>query len=75
MVFSQIPDGLPEIGLRGTAEDLRRGEPAVRGLSTKQKAAAPHAILGAPDRDPNGDVLTAETDGGKLMNDWLSRVG
>jgi hypothetical protein len=44
----------------------------LRLFSAEMNPATPHAILGAPQCEPNGDTLTFESNGGEIVDDCFA---
>ena len=56
MVLPQVAHGLPQVLLAGGAEDLRRHPLGVAAALDEVQAAAPDAVLAAPDGEPHGEA-------------------
>ena len=73
MVVAQVPDCLPQVGLRARAEDFRRGALGLGALGAEQNATTPDAVLGASHREANVNRLSVETNRRKVVNDLVER--
>jgi hypothetical protein len=72
-MVSKAADGLPQLVLRGSAEDLGRlALPATRVV--KEQPPAPRAVVGAAYTELKGDELIGEAEGGKLVNHGFTVV-
>src|SRR3989449_10748270 len=60
---------------RRGAEDFRRGPFGLGIGSPEQDPAPPDAVLGAAHLEADGDELSVESDGGKVVNDRFARIG
>lgn len=72
MMVPQIAHREPEILLGVGAENLGRGALVLGLLGAEMNSPAPHPILGAPDREPNGDTLSFESNGEEIVNDCFA---
>jgi hypothetical protein len=72
MVVPQVADREPQVLLGIGAKDLGRGALVLRLFSAEMNPATPHAILGAPQCEPNGDTLTFESNGGEIVDDCFA---
>lgn len=72
-MIAEIADRQPQVLLRRRAENLGRSALVLGILRPKQNPSAPDTIIGAPDRQTNGDTLSFESYGGKIVNDCFAR--
>src|SRR5256712_496336 len=75
MVIPQVPHRLPQVRLLRGAEDLRGGALRLRVRRPEQHPPAPDPVLGAAYLEANGDELSVESDGGKVVDDRFGRIG
>src|SRR5882724_9889180 len=73
-VIPQVAHRLPQIRLRRGAEDLRRGAFRLGVRRAEQDAPAPDPVLGPAYLEANGDELSVESDGGKVVDDRFGRI-
>ena len=73
MVVAQVPDRLPQVGLRRRAEDFRGGPLRFGSLSAEEHSATPNAVLSAPHGETNVNRLSVETNRRKVVNDLVER--
>jgi hypothetical protein len=72
MVVPEVPHGQPQVLLGNRAEDLGRGALVLGLLGAEMDPPAPYPILGAPQGEANGDTLSFESNGGKIVNDCFA---
>src|SRR2546426_7914539 len=75
MLIPQVPHRLPQLRLRRGAEDLRGGALRLGVRRAEQHPPAPDPVLGAAYLEANGDELSVESDGGKVVDDRFGRIG
>src|SRR2546426_1848413 len=75
MMIPQVPHRLPQVRLRDGAEDLRRGALRLGIGCPEQHAPTPDPVLGPAYLEANGDELSVESDGGKVVDDRFVRIG
>src|SRR6185503_434089 len=69
VVIAQIPHRLPQVLLRGGAENLCTGSLCLGPFRAEQDATAPHAILGAAKGESDVYGLSVEADGRQVVDD------
>src|SRR5438445_2635983 len=74
-MIPEIPYRLPQVRLGHGAEDLGRRPLGFGVRLPKQHPPAPDPVLAAAHGEANGDELSVEPDGGKLVNDRSSIGG
>jgi len=72
MMIAQVPHRLPQLLLRGSAEDLGRGALVLGVLRAKKHPTAPDGVLGASDREAYSDELSVEPNRGEVVNDCFA---
>lgn len=72
MVVPQVAHGQPQVLLGDGAEDLGRGALVFGLLGAKMNPPAPHPVVGTTQGEPNGDTLSFESNGGKIVNDGFA---
>src|SRR5438309_10509431 len=75
MMIPQVPHRLPQVRLRGGAEDLRCGALRFGIRCPEQHPPTPDPVLGPAYLEANGDELSVESDGGKVVDDRFVRIG
>src|SRR2546426_9495645 len=72
-----LHDALPisQVRLRRGAEDLRGGALRLGVRRAEQDPPAPDSVLGPAYLEANGDELSVESDGGKVVDDRFGRIG
>src|SRR3989442_782868 len=74
-MIPEIPYRLPQVRLGRGAEDLGRRPLGFGVRLPEQHPPAPDPVLAAAHGEANGDELSVEPDGGKLVNDRSSIGG
>src|SRR5947208_13658999 len=74
-MIPEVADRLPQVRLRRGAEDLRRGALGLGVRSAEQHAPAPDPVFRPAYLEANGDELSVESDGGKVVDDRFVRIG
>src|SRR5882762_387191 len=74
MVVTQVAHRLPQVRLRGGAEDLRGGALRLGVRRAEQHPPAPDRVLGPAYLEANGDELSVESDGGEVVDDRFGRI-
>src|SRR5437016_8537089 len=74
-MIPQVAHRLPQVRLRRGAEDLRGGALRLGVRRAEQDPPAPDSVLGPAYLEANGDELSVESDGGKVVDDHFGRIG
>src|SRR5882672_1720861 len=74
MMIPQVAHRLPQVGLRGGAEDLRRGALRLGVRRAEQHPPAPYPVLGPAYLEAYGDELSVESDRGEVVDDRFGRI-
>src|SRR3989441_8088773 len=74
-MIPQVAHRLPRVWLRRGAEDLRGGTLRLGVRRAEQDPPAPDSVLGPSYLEANGDELSVESDGGKVVDDRFGRIG
>src|SRR2546430_13011897 len=74
-MIPQVAHRLPQVRLRRGAEDLRGGTLRLGVRRAEQDPPAPDSVLGPSYLEANGDELSVESDGGKVVDDRFGRIG
>src|SRR6266480_1485151 len=74
-MIPQVAYRLPQVRLRRGAEDLRRGALGLGVRRAEQHAPAPDPVFRPAYLEANGDELSVESDGGKVVDDRFGRIG
>src|SRR6267143_2531709 len=74
-MITQVAHRLPQVRLRGGAEDLRGGALRLGVRRAEQHPPAPDRVLGAAYLEANGDELSVESDGREVVDDRFVRIG
>src|SRR5882672_610887 len=74
MMIAQVAHRLPQVRLRGGAEDLRRGALRLGVGRAEQHPPAPDPVLRPAYLEANGDELSVESDGGEIVDDRFGRI-
>src|SRR5437762_2224857 len=75
VMIPQVAHRLPQVRLRRGAEDLRGGALRLGVRRAEQDPPAPHSVLGPAYLEANGDELSVESNGGKVVDDRFGRIG
>src|SRR6266849_2453243 len=73
-MITQVAHRLPQVRLRGGAEDLRRGALRLRVRRAEQHPPAPYPVLGPAYLEANGDELSVESVRGEVVDDSFGRI-
>src|SRR6267143_2559464 len=74
-MIPEVADRLPQVRLRRGAEDLGGGGLGLGVGGAEQHAPTPNPVLGPAYLEANGDELSVESDGGKVVDDRFVRIG
>src|SRR2546421_11391709 len=74
-MIPQVAHRLPQVRLRRGTEDLRGGALRLGVRRAEQDPPAPDSVLGPSYLEANGDELSVESDGGKVVDDRFGRIG
>src|SRR5437667_181978 len=75
VMIPQVAHRLPQVRLRRGAEDLRGGALRLGVRRAEQDPPAPDSVLGPAYLEANGDELSVESNGGKVVDDRFGRIG
>src|SRR5207247_10908845 len=75
VMIPQVAHRLPQVRLRRGAEDLRGGALRLGVRRAEQDPPAPDSVLGPAYLEANGDELSVESNGGKVVDDRFRRIG
>src|SRR5213083_646673 len=75
VMIPQVAHRLPQVRLRRGTEDLRGGALRLGVRRAEQDPPAPDSVLGPAYLEANGDELSVESDGGKVVDDRFGRIG
>src|SRR5260370_40157657 len=74
-MIPQVAHRLPQVRHRRGAENPRGGRLRLGVRGAKQYPPAPDSVLGPAYLEANGDELSVESDGGKVVDDRFGRIG